>query len=483
MAQTPGTPARTDTLDLDTVRAAGQYADSWVALRRRTQQLPGVQLVVAVKGEVLVSSAHGYARLPGSDGPDDTGDPLTERHLFRIASHSKTFTATAVMQLVERGAVRLDDTVGQHVPAIADSPVADRTLAELLAHGGGLVRDTHDSDFWQLHRPFLDADALVAACFDAADVLPANQRFKYSNIGYGLLGLVIEAVTGQSYADYVRVNIVERLGLRDTGPELDPSRSEDHATGYTGLAVTGRRIPIDPIDTAALASATGFWSTARDLARYASAHVLGEPILLTDESKRRMHKPTWAVTGTPEHYGLGFGIHTLGERTMIGHGGGFPGYITRTLVDPEDGLTVVVLTSCTDGPALALAQGVVALIDAALESRGRRADPHAATADLAGWTGRFASLWGISDIVDLGGRLRVVTPDQPDPTVSMSSLEIQDADTLRICEAGGYSAPGELVRYQRDGGRITSIRLGGGTLVPLGEHTAALEGRNRISTP
>src|SRR5262245_36010634 len=102
----------------EVVRETARYADTWVALRARTQRVPGVQVAVAVAGDVLLPSAHGFARLPGTNGEDDAGEPLTTSHLFRIASHSKTFTATAVMQLVEAGKLRLDDTAGEHVAAL-----------------------------------------------------------------------------------------------------------------------------------------------------------------------------------------------------------------------------------------------------------------------------------------------------------------------------------------------------------------------------
>ena len=282
------------------MRQAARYADSWVSLRARTQRIPGVQVAVAVAGDVLLSSAHGYARLPETNDAGDTGEPLTTQHLFRIASHSKTFTATAVLQLVEAGRLRLDDTVGQHVPALADSPIADSTLAELLAHGGGVVRDSHEAGFWQLEREFPDGDGLLAACRDASDVLERNERFKYSNIGYGVLGLVVEAASGRSFADYVAGEILERLGLHDTGPELDAARAGEYATGYSSLAAYDRRLPIDPVDTRALASATGFWSTAGDLCRYAAGHVLGDERLLSDAGKRRMQRGEWDVEGTDD---------------------------------------------------------------------------------------------------------------------------------------------------------------------------------------
>lgn len=464
----------------EVVRQAARYADDWVALRGRTQRIPGIQVAVAVTGEIVLSSAHGFARLPETSGAGDAGEPLTTRHLFRIASHSKTFTATAVLQLVEAGSLRLDDAVGEHVVGLADSPIADCTLAELLAHGGGVVRDSHEAGFWQLEHEFPDGDALLAACRDAPDVLERNERFKYSNIGYGVLGLVVEAASGRSYADYVGAEILERLGLRDTGPELDSARADEYATGYSGLAAHVRRLPIDPVDTRALASATGFWSTAEDLCRYAAGHVLGDERLLSDAAKRRMHRGEWDVEGTDERYGLGFGIQTVGERRMLGHGGGFPGYITRTLFDPVDGLTVVVLTNAIDGPALALTKGIVRLVDVALEA----SKDHSAQSvgDLASYAGRFAALWGVTDIVDLGGRLRLVDPNQPDPTEEMGTLEVVDADTLRIEDDTGYAAPGEQVRYvRRADGDTARVTIGGVTAVPIEAHVDALRGISRIS--
>lgn len=460
------------------VRGAARYADTWVSLRARTQRIPGVQLAVAVAGELLLSSAHGFARLPGTEGPDDAGEELTTAHLFRIASHSKTFTATAVLQLVEAGRLRLDDTVGEHVAALAGSPIADRTLAELLAHGGGIVRDSHEAGFWQLAREFPDADGLIAACLDEADVLEPNERFKYSNIGYGVLGLVIEAVSGRTYADYVTENITGRLGLRSTGPELDATRSSEYAMGYTDLAACGRRVPIDPVDTRALASATGFWSTAEDLCRYAAAHVLGDDRLLSDASKRRIHRGEWDVESPEDRYGLGFGIQVIGERRLIGHSGGFPGHITRTLVDPRDGLTVVALTNAIDGPARELVAGVVKLVDAALAASK---EPREAAPDLASYTGRFGAIWGVTDIVDLGGRLRLVAPNQPDPTVAMAKLDVVDADTLKIAEAPGLASPGERVRFVRSDGGIVKVVIGGMAAVPIERHAEVMQGLDRVT--
>ena len=186
------------------------YYDSWLAFQQRYRRVPGVQAAVLVAGEVVLSTAYGVADVA-------TSTQLTTDHLFHVASHSKTFTATVVHQLVAAGRLRLDDSVGQWLPDLAGTPVAGVTVRALLAHGGGVVRDGHDGDFWALYRAFPDADTVLAVARDEGAVLPTNERFKYSNVGYSLLGLVIEAVTGRPYADVVREQVIDRLGLSPTG--------------------------------------------------------------------------------------------------------------------------------------------------------------------------------------------------------------------------------------------------------------------------
>jgi hypothetical protein len=279
----------------------------------------------------------------------------------------------------------------------------------------------------------------------------------------------------------VAEHVVGRLELGDTGAELDTTRSDEYAVGYSSLAAHDRRLPIDAVDTRALASATGFWSTAEDLCRYAAAHRLGDERLLGDASKRRMQRGEWEVEGADERYGLGFGIYKIGERRMIGHGGGFPGHITRTFLDPVDGLTVVVLTNAIDGPARELAQGVVKLVDAALGAEQEQSEDGRVSGDLGSYTGRFAGLWGVTDVVDLGGRLRLVEPDQADPTTQMTTLAVVDADTLRIDKTSGYYAPGETIRYVRRDGDVERVVFAGMTAVPIDEHLQAMRGLARIA--
>jgi len=444
------------------------YADTWLAYRAVRDRIPGVQAAVLFGDEIVLSSAHGLADI-------DAVTPLTTAHRFRVASHSKTFTATAVVQLAERGDLRLDDDVGRWLPELVGDPIGRVTLRELLAHGGGVTRDGRDGDHWQLVRPFPDGPALRRIAADEATVLPRNERFKYSNVGFSLLGAVVAAASGRSYADQLQVAVLDPLGLGATSPDIDPGDAADHATGYTGLGYASERVPFDHIATGSMAAATGFSSTAADLVRWAAAHFQGDERILSDDAKRQMQRTEWSVEGASE-YGLGIEVGTVGERRVVGHSGGFPGFITRTWWDPTDRLAVAVLTNAVDGPATVLAEGILRFVELAAREGG---DPNA---DLTPYTGRFVTLWGVFDVVALGGRLWSLAPALDDAVAVAQRLEVVDRDTLRVAEGSGYGSRGECYTYRRDGeGRILSVRAASGTTaLPEAEFRRQFATRDRI---
>jgi D-alanyl-D-alanine carboxypeptidase len=452
-------PART----AEVAAAAAPYLESWLEHQRRRLRVPGVQAAVRVGDRLVLDTALGVADV-------GTGEPLTTAHLFRIASHSKTFTATAVLQLVEAGRMRLDDPIARWLPVLAGTGLAAVTVRELLGHQGGVVRDGRDNDHWQLLQPFPDEQLLLRIAADEGVVLDRNEHFKYSNIGYSLLGLAIEAVTGTGYAAHVQAAVVDPLGLADTTPEWAPARAAHYAAGHTGL-LDGEdtRSTVPHVDTRAMASATGFTSTARDLTAFGAAHFDGDPALLSDGSKRLMRRRESEIRahgGEPRYYGLGLDLRTAGERELVGHSGGYPGHITRTWVDPAGQVVVSVLTNAVDGPADALARGLFALLDLALAAPEAAGQPPAA--QLQRFTGRFANLWGVIDIALLGGRLVLLHPSAPEPAEEHVELTVEDDRTLRQETVAGFGSAGETVEYEwADDGTVSRVRAGGISSWPL----------------
>ena len=212
-----------------------------------------------------------------------------------------------------------------------------------------------------------------------------------------------------------------------------------------------------------MAAATGFYATAADVARFCSAHFMGDERLLSDATKRLLHHDEWSVDATPTSYGLGFAIAEVGGRRTLGHGGGYPGHITRTMFDPIDRLCVSVFTNAIDGPATAMATTIVRLIDLAAAAGMR---PRA-TVDPSRFTGRFASMWGVLDIVSLDDRLYGLHPAYADPLAEHSCFDVVDDDTLRISATTGYGSFGELLRFARaSDGSVSSLTSAGMTMLP-----------------
>ncbi|MFC7623168.1 serine hydrolase domain-containing protein [Microlunatus sp. GCM10028923] len=448
---------------VETAREAAPAIEAWLAYQRRYLRTPGVQAAVRVGAELITSQAYGFADEPA-------GTPLRTDHLFRIASHSKTFTATAVLQLVGQGSLRLDDRIDAHVPELAGTGVGAVTLRELLGHQGGVIRDGVDTDFWQLMRPFPDRAELIDLCREHGVVYQTNEHFKYSNVGYSLLGLAVESASGVSYHEYVQTKIIEPLGLADTGPEWRPELADRFAAGHSGLIDGAEpRQAIGHIDTRGMAAATGFYSTAEDLVRYAAAHFTGAGELIDDPAKRLIQRDeSTVVTNGVEQgtYGLGMDVTTIGERRVVGHSGGYPGHITRTYLDPAEQVAVSVLTNCIGGPATALADGVVKLLN--LAAGDHDPDPAAADHDLSRFTGLFANLMGVVQIALLGGRLVGFYAAAPDPTASYDELRFVDENTLVGTAAAGFGLAGEPIRFSwAADGSVESVRYGGGTRWPV----------------
>ena len=440
--------------------AALDYIPRWIAFQMRLTGQPGCALAVAYKGRVVLERAFGSADL-------GTGKPLTSRHRFRVASHSKTFTAAGVLKLREQGLLQLDQPLGQFVAGLHPG-FAQATLGQLLSHSAGTVRDGADAGQWQDRRPFLN-EAQLRADLASGPVIPADSRFKYSNHGFALAGLAIEAVTGEPYRDWIAREIVAASGLTETLPDAPAPRGTPFARGHTGKLPLGRRLVI-PGDnpTNALAAATGFVSTAADLARfYGSLSPLASNRVLSADSRRAMAKRQWRDphSSLERWYGLGTISGSLADWEWMGHSGGFQGYITISRVVPAQDLSLSVLTNAVDGTSHLWMDGALHI----LRAFQRNGAPSRRTAP---WTGRWWSLWGATDLLPMGDKVLVANPALGNPLQDASEISVLKAgrDGMahgQITLAGGYASHGEPARLVRGSdAQIAEVWLGGNRLMP-----------------
>lgn len=438
----------------DSIAHALDYADRWLAYRRWRLRIPGVQAAVRIGGELVLDTAHGVADA-------STQEALTAQHRFRIASHSKTLAALVAMRLVDDGLLRLDDEAQAHAPALRGTDAGALLVRELLSHGSGAVRDGDDPAFWHLQAPFLEADALLEIARAGAQRIPASAEFKYSNIGFGLLGVVIEGVTGMPYAAALRRLVATPLGLHPLSADLDDSAPAGLVAGHSALHSHADRTVLGSPVAGALAPATGAVASAAVLSDAFRAVVDADDRLLTIAARRRMRQRQWTTTGRDggaSGYGLGLMLSEVEGRSWVGHGGAWTGQATRTIVDPERDVVISVLTNAIDAPAEELAVGIARIVGTALGDRPRPVDG-IGVGRLRSFEGSFASIWARLDVVELGGRLLGVSPTAADPLQAVDVLVPERDDRVRVTAATGMGSSHELATAERDtDGRVLRWR-------------------------
>lgn len=332
------------------VASAIKLFESLTEAHMANRALPGMSIGIVFDQQLVWARGFGYA---------DLGKrvPATPSTVYRVGSITKPFTATAVMQLRDQGKLQLDDPVVKYLPwfkvksRFPEGPAI--TVRQLLSHSSGLPSEAA-FPYWTDGK-FPSREQIIESLPQQEAVFEPETKLKYSNLNYFLLGEIVSAVSGTSYADYVRKNILDPLGMRDT--TIFPSESERSAVGYGRLQPGGRREVMPPQDMKGVAAAGNMSSTVTDLARFASlqftdARAAGPSILKasTIREMRRVQaiRPDWRGG-----FGLGFTLRPYGGGVYIGHEGQIPGFRSRMRIAPEERLAVIVLTNADDGDTAA----------------------------------------------------------------------------------------------------------------------------------
>ena len=436
--------------------AALEYLPTWLDYQIESTQQPGCLLAVVHRGEVVLERAFGLANLA-------TSEPLTPRHRFRIASHSKSFTATGLMKLREQGRLRLDDPVGRFVRGL-DRRTGAVTVAQLLSHSGGLSRDGADSGQFDGRRPFLDVDELFSD-LASGPVIEPGLRLKYSNHGYALLGQAIASVTGESYDTWIRREVVAAAGLNETTPDMPLPRGTPFARGHTAHLPVRRRLVVPgDYNEGAITPAGGFVSTAADTARFFNQlSPNARQSVLSPASRREMVRPHWRNphASLEGHYGLGIQSGAVGGWAWFGHSGGLLGYISRTASLPDRDLTLSIFSNAADGWAGFWMDGAINVLRTFAQNGP-------ASRRVSDWTGRWWSAWGPLDLVPMGNKVLAGAPFVGNhPFLDASEIDVTGRDQARIVLAGGYGSHGEPVRRIRnEGGKVAEVWFAGSRFVP-----------------
>jgi D-alanyl-D-alanine carboxypeptidase len=450
--------------------SALEYITQWIDYQRKIHDQPGVSLAVDHAGELVLEHASGCANLA-------TEEKLTPRHRFRVASHSKSFTAAGVMLLREHGQITLDDRLDRFVSGLTPE-VGGATISQLLSHSSGLTRDGPDAGQFQDHRDFL-SEAELRADLAQAQPLEAGSMMKYSNHGFALLGKVIECITGERYCDWMQREIAGGAGLKETTPDYS-SNCVPFAFGHSTQVPFGQRYVIPGISlTNAMAPATGFTATAADLARFfGKLAPNAQKSVLSASSRREMTRRHWrdAHSQIERYYGLGISSGEPGPWGYFGHGGGFQGTISRTGCLAEQEITVSVITNAIDGHANIWFESIVQI----LKTMHGLGAPGSKTRD---WHGRWWSIWGAMDLVPGREKVLVALPAENNPFFDASEIQVTGKDIGKVVKSQAYGRFGEACQLVRGTtGDVEQVRIGGGLLVRVEALVAEVTGRYQQGT-
>jgi CubicO group peptidase (beta-lactamase class C family) len=312
----------------------------------REHRLPGMAAGVVHEDALVWSGGPGFADI-ASRRCGDTGT------LYRIASITKTFTATAIMQLRDAGRLHLDDPVVAYVPELrtAGSPfgaIETVTIRRLLSHESGLMGDPPGTD-WS--GPVYEGDPAVnlARAAEIATTVPPSTQQKYSNIGFQLLGEIVTRVSGTPYAQRVRATILDPLGLVSTS--FEPLSSELAARCATGYAARGFSDDLQQSPAMARSEAEGgLWSCVADLARWISAQFTEDVLPATTLAE--MHRPRYLGDAAwTEAWGIGWYAVRRESGIWVQHSGGAPGFTSNVCFDPKEQVGAIVLVNGDSSPA------------------------------------------------------------------------------------------------------------------------------------
>lgn len=300
------------------------FLDKFFAEQMPKYKVPGAVFVLVKDGKVFFAKGYGYADVEKKRRVD------ADKTLFRAYSISKSFTATAVMQLVEQGKLKLDEDVNKYLKRfqIKDNFAEPVTLADLLTHRAGFVDGDVKTQLAQGDYRILDLGEYLKKNLPPRSRPPG--KFEYSNFGSALAGFIVEEVSGEPFANYVEKHILKPLGMRRSTfllPSQLPAQTiSNFAYSYMIENGASRRMRFDEADFS-VAPAANLLTTGTDIARFMIAHLqkgrYKEARILSEPSTKMMHEP-WLSTNSTKDFGYGFFWRTEkdGGRAMF-HAGGY----------------------------------------------------------------------------------------------------------------------------------------------------------------
>jgi len=425
------------------------------------QGVPGVAVGIVRDQELAWSQGFGYADVASAR-------PMDAQTIFGVASITKTFTATAIVQLRDKGRLTLDDPVSRYIPEIKKvrprfGSRKDLTLRRLLTHRSGLVGEAPSGHWWNLNFPSMAE--IIAMLPRVEMVIEPDSAFKYNNLAFALLGEVVARVSRRSYREYVRRLILEPLGMESSGFAIENPRN---ATGY--LPERYQDIPAVSADpsTNGYAAAAGLRSSVTDLSKWLALQFRTKGSsgaqVLSGKSLSEMHRVSFVEPDWVAGYALTWMATRLGENIYLHHGGSVPGFLTMIAFSKPHRLGVIVLTNKQGHIASgAIAFEALEMLTGEAKKEVKTPAPVPVPDNLKPLLGRYAGAPAFGTVFHIewrDGALQLATPLDPFMIpMPPAPLAASDKPSVFIVSAGRIA--GEPLTFEFDAdGRVTGFVTG-----------------------
>ncbi|MCX6648358.1 MAG: serine hydrolase [Candidatus Bathyarchaeota archaeon] len=447
---------------LDLSSGVGMFT-AWIEAQMAYRGQPGLSIAVVSDQKMVWSKGFGYADV-------EKRVEATPKTRYRIASITKLFTATSIMQLRDRGMLSLDDEVATHLPwfklkgGYPEAPPI--RIWHLLTHTSGLPREA-PTPYWT-DSNFPTREEVMRLLSTQVAAAPTETLWKYSNLALTVAGEIVQEVSGTPYAEYVEEYILKPLGMKNT-LVLPPAPDDPMlAKGY------GRRLPdgsrgVSPYtDCKGITPAANMTTTAEDLAKFAMLQFRDGPEggkqILRGSTLREMHRPHWLQPDWREGFGVGFKLSRIGGKTFVGHGGAVQGFRTHIRTSPDDKVGVVVLTNSDDGQPISYAEKALQWLTYPLTMGKTGAE---AENPYAVYEGRFRDAWSDMQTLTLNNGLYAIDPSQPDPALTLIKLEPNGEHTFKMYPEEGSGSHGENMVWEFDKRRVVRVKRGENYTYPV----------------
>ncbi|MDY8134668.1 serine hydrolase domain-containing protein [Aquimarina sp. 2201CG5-10] len=344
---------------------AFKLIDAWLESQKDYESIPGIVAMVVQDQDLIWSGAFGKSNIEKNINAELST-------MCSICSITKTFTAVAIMKLVDDGKIKLDDNVIDILPSLKiDQNHSNKntiTIRSLLSHGSGLPRDTGHRYWSAPDFTFPTKKQLNTVLKELETENIVGGYLNYSNLGYALLGQIIEQVSGMSYTKYLKTQVLNPLRMYNSEIDIHKKQYENqYALGYTAINRNRTRERVNSYQTKTMSPAAGLSTSISDLAKYASWQFrlrdASSQEVLYPASLKKMHEVQSKSKDSSRTWGLGFEVYTDASGiTWATHGGICPGYVSYLKLDLTNKMAYGIMVNANGVRAYKLLNGITSIL-------------------------------------------------------------------------------------------------------------------------